>query len=78
MILKRDNRLYNFEGFEDNGLEFTLRLEYWYKLKDKNAYRKAKRAYTVHSWEQMIELMEKFEEVGVGKITATELRKYLD
>lgn len=80
MILmhKKTGKLYNFIGVEDNGLGLTLKLEHWFKM-PKGAYRKAKRSATVHSWEDMIEQMSKFEETaGIGKITATDVKRWLN
>lgn len=79
MILKhkKTGKLYNLVGIEDNGLELTLKLEHWFKT-PKGAYKKTKRSATVHSWEQLIEQMSAFEETGFGKITATDVKRWLN
>lgn len=79
MILKhkKTGKLYNLVGIEDNGLELTLQLEHWSKT-PKGTYRKTKRSATVHSWEQLIEQMSAFEETGIGKITATDVKRWLN
>lgn len=79
MILqhKTSNKVYNLIGIENNGLELTLELSYWYKT-PKGSYRKSIRSASVYSWEALIEQMSKFEEVGVGEITATDVKKWLN
>ena len=79
MILKhkKTGKFYNLIGIEDNGLELTLKLEHWFKT-PKGTYRKSKRSTTVYSWEQLIEQMSAFEETGFGKITATDVKRWLN
>ena len=79
MILrhKKTGKLYNLVGIEDNGLELTLVLEQWHKT-PKGAYKKTKRSATVHSWEQLIEQMSAFEEVSIGRITASDVKRWLN
>lgn len=79
MILqhKTSAQLYNFVGIENNGLELTLKLAYWFQTK-KGAYKKTTRSATVYSWEQLIEQMSKFEEVSMGEITATDVKRWLN
>lgn len=79
MILKhkKTGKLYNLVGIEDNGLELTLQLEHWFKT-PKGAYKKVKRSFTVYSWEDLIGQMSKFEETGFGKITATDVKRWLN
>lgn len=76
MILrhKTSNKVYNLIGIENNGLELTLKLAYWHKTP--KGYRKTARSTSVYSWEQLIEQMSKFEEVG--EITATDVKKWLN
>lgn len=79
MILQHrtSNKVYNLIGIENNGLELTLKLAYWHKT-PKGGYRKATRSASVYSWEALIEQMQKFEEVGVGEITSTDVKKWLN
>lgn len=79
MILKhkKTGKLYNLVGIEDNGLELTLKLEHWFKT-PKGTYRKSKRSATVYSWEDLIGQMSAFEETGFGKITATDVKRWLN
>lgn len=79
MILrhKTSNKIYNLIGIENNGLELTLKLAYWHKTL-KGGYRKSTRSVSIYSWEALIEQMSKFEEVGVGEITATDVKKWLN
>lgn len=79
MILqhKTSNKVYNLIGIENNGLELTLKLAYWHKT-PKGSYRKTARSTSVYSWEQLIEQMSKFEEVGVSEITANDVKKWLN
>lgn len=74
---KKTGKLYNYVGIEDNGLELTLVLEHWHKT-PKGAYRKAKRSATVYSWEDLIDQMNAFEETSFGKITATDVKRWLN
>ena len=78
MILqhKTSNKVYNLIGIENNGLELTLKLAYWHKTP--KGYRKTTRSTSVYSWEALIEQMQKFEEVGVGEIKATDVKKWLN
>ena len=80
MILrdKKTGAIYNFIGIEDNGLELKLKLERWQQVKGKLAWRKVKRTYTVYSWEQLIEQMQKYEERGIGSITMSDARRWLN
>ena len=79
MILKRGNNYYNFIGIEtDFILDITLCLEYWYKYKNKFGYGHAKRKFTVHSWNDMINLMGSFEEVSSGVLNASTARQYIN
>ena len=79
MILqhKTSNKVYNLIGIENNGLELTLKLAYWHKT-PKGGYRKSTRSTSVYSWEALIEQISKFEEVGVGEITANDVKKWLN
>lgn len=79
MILRHKNtgKLYNLVGIEDNGLELTLKLEHWFKTPN-GAYKKAKRSTTVYSWEDLIDQMSKFEETSFGKITASDVKRWLN
>lgn len=79
MILRhtQTGKLYNLIGIENNGLELALKLAYWYQT-PKGAYKKTTRTATVHSWSQLIEQMQKFEEEGIGEITANDVRKWLN
>ena len=74
---KKTGKLYNLVGIEDNGLELTLVLEHWHKT-PKGAYRKAKRSATVYSWEELIDQMNAFEETSFGKITASDVKRWLN
>lgn len=79
MILrhKKSRKLYNLIGIENNGLELALKLAYWYRT-PKGAFKKTSRTAIVHSWEQLIEQMQQFEEEGIGEITANDVRKWLN
>lgn len=79
MILrhKKSRKLYNLIGIENNGLELALKLAYWYKT-PKEAFKKTTRTATVHSWEQLLEQMQQFEEEGIGEITANDVKKWLN
>lgn len=79
MILRRkkDGKFYNLVGIENNGIEITLKLAYWYQT-DKGAFKKTTRAVSVYSWGQLIEQMQKFEEIGPGEITATNVRDWMN
>lgn len=78
MILKGKNGFYNFLSIESNNVEITLSLEYWYKVKNKKAYKKAKRSFTVHSWHDLIKLMSSFEEVSSDILDANAIRKLIN
>ena len=66
---KKNGTLYGFIDVEDNGLELKLKLERWQHVKGKMAWRKVKRTFTVYSWDQLIEQMQKYEEVCIGTLT---------
>lgn len=79
MILrhKQSRKLYNLIGIETDGRELSLKLAYWFKTQ-KGAYKKATRTATTNSWGQLIEHMEKFEEEGIGEITANNVKEWLN
>lgn len=67
MILQRksDGKYYKFLGLDDtDGIGWTLKLEYIMSNK-----KRVKRSYTYFSLDQIIESLEKFEEVSPGEIT---------
>lgn len=66
MILQRksDGKYYKFLSLDDSdGLGWTLRLEYIMTNK-----KRVKRSYTYFGWDEIIEALEKFEEVSPGEI----------
>jgi hypothetical protein len=66
MILQRksDGKYYKFLGLDDSdGIGWTLKLEYIMSNK-----KRVKRSYTYYSLDQIIESLEKFEEVSPGEI----------
>lgn len=79
MILKRGKNYYNFIGIETDFItdEITLHLEYWYKYKNKFGYGHAKRNFTVYYWNDMIKLLESFEEVGPGLLNGSTAREFI-
>lgn len=79
MILRRkkDGKFYNLVGIENNGIEITLKLSYWYQT-DKDAFKKSGRSVSVFGWESLIEQMQKFEEIGPGEITAYNVRDWMN
>ena len=79
MILRRkkDGKFYNLVSIENNGIEITLKLTYWYQT-DKGAFKKSGRSVSVFGWESLIEQMQKFEEIGPGEITASNVRDWMN
>lgn len=80
MILadKKTGVLYNFIGVENDGLELMLKLERWQQVKGKLALRKVKRTFTVYSWDQLIEQMQKYEERSIGTISQQDVKRWLN
>lgn len=66
MILQRksDGKYYKFLGLDDcEGIGWTVKLEYIMNNK-----KRVKRSYTYFGWDEIIEALEKFEEVSPGEI----------
>lgn len=66
MILQRksDGKYYKFLSLDDcDGIGWTLKLEYIMSNK-----KRVKRSYTYFGWDEIIEALEKYEEVSPGEI----------
>lgn len=62
LIRKSDDREYTFKGVENSDdLGFTLVLEA--KITDKGKVKKVKRKYTYYYWEDILNAMNKYEEL---------------
>lgn len=79
MILqhKKTRKIYNFIGVEIDGVEISIKLEHWAKVA-KGRYKKTRRTATVHSWDEVIEQMGQFKEIGGGKITHQDVKDWLN
>lgn len=79
MILqhKKTRKMYNFIGIEIDGVEISIKLEHWEKAA-KCRYKKTRRTATAHSWDEVIEQMRQFKEIGGGKITQQDVKDWLN